>query len=161
MKRWSFAGVNSCNTDGTWNEIRTWEVSFRKEKKLSVLSGPWFWSLWVVIETLESGEETAEGHEHNAVILKIKWLPSATLKPEKKFKSKIHGIVYLIPFSGHDTSLNEKKKKIYETFTLICKWHKNLLNWNCLGWDRTRALPLLTCSPFAPQSLTHCLAHTK
>lgn len=86
------------------------------EKKLYVLSGPWFWSLSRVTETCRNGVETTEGHGHNAVRLKVKLLPSETMKPEKKFKNRNQGIIYLIPSSGHDISLKWGGKKICETF---------------------------------------------
>lgn len=104
--------VNSCNIDGPWGEIRIWEVRFRREKALGSFWALILESLSKVTETCRNGVETTEDHRHNAVILKVKLLPS-----EKKFKSQNHGIIYLIPSSGHDTSLKwEEGGKIYETF---------------------------------------------
>lgn len=93
------------------------------------------------------------GHWHSVVILKIKWLQSEIMELEKKLKNKNHGIIYSISFLEHDM-LNEKyfkirKKKIYATFGLICRWQGKLLNGNCLGRDRT------VC-PFAHHLLTIC-----
>lgn len=133
------SSINSCNIDGPWGEIRIWEVSFRREKALGSFWALILESLSRVTETCRNGVETTEGHRHNAVILKVKLLPS-----EKKFKNQNHSIIYLIPSSGHDTSLKWGGGRFMKHSD-----QNKLLNWNCLSWDRT------VC-PFSHHLLTFC-----
>lgn len=113
------------------SELGRWALGGNKS---SVLSGPWFWRPWVVMEICRSAVETTDGLWHNAITLKIKWFHLRSWNPKRNWK--IITRTELIQFHSQDWCTFRMSKKIYKTLRWMCRWEKKMLNWNYLGEDR-------------------------